>query len=173
MSVFIRRALPSDAAAIAQLYSDPQLYSATLQLPYPSTETWRNRIENRSQTSSSDILLVAAQGEEILATAGLHATTTAIRRRHCSMLGIGVGSAYQGRGVGTALMTALCNYADQWAQILRIELTVYVDNTVAIALYKKFGFFIEGTHRAYSLRGGKFMDTYSMARLHPSAPTVS
>ena len=39
--------------------------------------------------------------------------------------------------------------------VLRIELTVYTDNAAAIALYRKFGFEIEGTHRAYALRDGR------------------
>ena len=50
------------------------------------------------------------------------------------------------------------------------ELTVFVDNAPAIALYRKFGFEVEGTHRAYAMRGGHFVDVLAMARLHPSPP---
>ena len=32
-------------------------------------------------------------------------------------------------------------------------------------LYRKFGFEIEGTHKAYALRDGRYVDTYAMARL--------
>ena len=35
----------------------------------------------------------------------------------------------------------------------------------AIALYKKFGFEIEGTLRRYAMRNGEYVDSYSMARL--------
>jgi len=35
----------------------------------------------------------------------------------------------------------------------------------AIALYRKFGFDVEGTHKAYALRGGRFVDVYAMARI--------
>ena len=78
----------------------------------------------------------------------------------------------QGQGVGTALMQALVDDADRWAQVLRLELTVYADNARAIALYRKFGFEVEGTHRAYALRDGACVDALAMARLHPSPPTV-
>jgi putative acetyltransferase len=64
----------------------------------------------------------------------------------------------------------LCDYADRWAGVLRIELTVYTDNEVALRLYRNFGFEIEGTMRAYALRDGEFVDTYAMARLHPNPP---
>jgi putative acetyltransferase len=49
--------------------------------------------------------------------------------------------------------------------VSRIELTVFTDNERAIALYRKHGFEIEGTHRAYALRAGVYSDTYSMARI--------
>jgi putative acetyltransferase len=44
---------------------------------------------------------------------------------------------------------------------------VYADNVAALQLYRKFGFAIEGTCRAYAFRDGSFVDAYMMARLHP------
>ena len=44
---------------------------------------------------------------------------------------------------------------------------MFTDNERAIALYKRFGFEIEGTHRGYALRDGGYVDTYSMARIKP------
>jgi hypothetical protein len=38
-------------------------------------------------------------------------------------------------------------------------------NDMGIALYEKFGFKREGTHRRYTFRDGGFVDAYSMARL--------
>ena len=54
--------------------------------------------------------------------------------------------------------------------LLRLELVVFVDNEAAIRLYRKHGFVIEGTHRAFALRKGAFVDAYAMARLHPRPP---
>ncbi|MBN1565512.1 MAG: GNAT family N-acetyltransferase, partial [Anaerolineae bacterium] len=84
---------------------------------------------------------------------------------HVADLGMMVHADYQGRGVGSALMVAALDLAENWLNISRIELTVYTDNAVAIALYEKFGFEIEGTLRDYAFRGGKYSDTYLMARL--------
>jgi putative acetyltransferase len=86
--------------------------------------------------------------------------------------GLSVAREFQRRGVGSALMAAICDYADHWAGVLRLELTVYTDNEAAIALYRKFGFVIEGTHRAYALRNGEYADAYAMARLHPRPPAL-
>ena len=62
-------------------------------------------------------------------------------------LGIAVHPDGQGQGVGHALMAALCDWADHWGQVLRIELTVFVDNTRALALYRRIGCVDEGTFR--------------------------
>jgi len=80
-----------------------------------------------------------------------------------------IQSRYQGQGVGTALMQALMDLADKWLPVTRIELTVFADNERAVKLYRKFGFEIEGTHKAYALRDGKYVDTYAMARIRQKA----
>jgi L-phenylalanine/L-methionine N-acetyltransferase len=63
------------------------------------------------------------------------------------------------------LMEAALDLADNWLDLTRIELSVYTDNAAGIALYKKFGFEIEGTHRRYAFRNGGYVDSYSMARI--------
>ena len=57
---------------------------------------------------------------------------------------------WQGKGVGTAMMQAVIDLADRWLNLTRIELTVFTDNEPAIALYRKFGFEIEGALRKYA-----------------------
>ena len=89
------------------------------------------------------------------------------------VLGISVAPEAQGQGVGRALMQALCDYADRWAQVLRIELTVFADNERAVRLYRSMGFVHEGTHRGYALRDGEYIDVLSMARLHPRPPRLA
>ena len=105
-----------------------------------------------------------------MASAGLFTGAIPVRRRHASALGISVAAAFQGQGIGRALMQAPTDHADQWGQILRIELTVFADKLRAIALCESFGFERGGLHRGYALRGGRYVDTVSMARLHPDPP---
>lgn len=50
-----------------------------------------------------------------------------------------------------------------------MELTVYCDNAHAIYLYQKFGFTIEGTHKAFAFREGEYVDVHTMARLRSHA----
>ncbi len=166
--IFIRRAEFTDAAQIQRVYASTNAYSNTLQLPHPTVEMWQERLK---QVNQNDTLLIAMYDGVIVGTAGLH-VENAVRRRHVASLGMGVADSFSGRGVGTALMVELMNLADNWLNLLRLELFVYADNAAAIHLYNKFGFEIEGTHRAHSLRNGVFIDTYSMARFHPKQPQV-
>ena len=168
----VRRARPSDAADFARIMGSPEVYANLMQLPLPSEEMWRQRLDGGHDADHGDLRLVAELDDRVVASAGLHPVAR-LRRRHAAMLGISVMPEAQGRGVGAALMQAMCDYADGWAQVLRIELTVFTDNARAIALYPRFGFRIEGTHRAYALRNGAYMDVLSMARLHPRQPVVA
>jgi len=171
--IAIRRARPDDAAAIAALMDEPVVYANLMQMPYASEEAQRTRIADSLLPGKTDLLLVAERDGRIVGSAGMHATGPALRRRHVVAIGLSVVADAQRQGVGTALMQALCDYADRWMGVLRIELSVYVDNAGAIALYRKFGFETEGRHRGYALRDGRYVDALTMARLHPAPPAFA
>ncbi len=67
--------------------------------------------------------------------------------------------------MGSHLLGALIDTADNWHDIRRIELNVFTDNLPAIRLYEKFGFEREGTLRNDAYRDGKYVDAHVMARL--------
>lgn len=176
MTVTLRRATVDDAAAFARTMSDPLVYANLMQLPYTDEAVWRNRLADMHKPGRSDLLLVAEQvvdgRTEVVGSAGLHPVSALPRQRHVAMLGISVVPRAWRQGVGSALMQALCDYADRWMQVLRLQLEVYVDNAAAIALYRKFGFVDETTQRAYAMRDGTYADSLGMARLHPQAPAT-
>ena len=171
--LMLRRATPADAPAFAHINSHPGVQPNLMQLPYGNAERWRQILSDNDQPGRTDFVLVAERGGQMVGSAGLHPVGPALRRRHAAMLGVSVAAEAQGQGVGRALLQALCDYADQWGQILRIELTVFVDNERAVKLYRSLGFEHEGVHRGYALRNGVYTDAYSMARLHPKPPNIA
>ena len=173
MTITIRRTSPQDAAALARLMSDPAVFGGLLQMPYPTEELWQARLTENGLAGKPDISLVAELNGEVVGSAGLNAPGVALRRRHVMGLGLSVARAAQQQGVGTALMAALCDYADRWLGTLRIELTVYTDNAVALRLYRRFGFQIEGTFKGYAMRDGVYVDAHAMARFHPDPPQIA
>lgn len=162
MDILIRAAEPNDFAAIREAMSTPKAQAQTLQLPFASLELWKKRL---AEQTPGDHLLVAEIDGKVVANAGLHAAAKSPRRRHAGAIGMSVHDAWHRKGIGTALMQALIDLSDNWLQYTRLELTVYVDNAGAIALYRKFGFEIEGTHKRYAFRAGDFVDAHFMARL--------
>jgi putative acetyltransferase len=166
-----RQAVPADAAAIVRLMSDPEVFAGLLQTPYPSVEVWRKRLEQRSEQQDG-LHLLAVDGNDVIASGGIHGSGWMLRRRHVAGLGICVVHERQKQGIGSEMMKRLLDWADNWAGYLRIELTVYTDNERAISLYRRFGFVMEGTHRAHALRDGVYVDTYAMARFHPNPPKL-
>ncbi|MBI5824116.1 MAG: GNAT family N-acetyltransferase [Chloroflexi bacterium] len=158
----IRRAEPSDAEAMRQIFSGPNAMRGTLQLPFPFTEMWRKRL---AEPPDGTFNLLACVEDEIVGQLGLHTFPHNPRRRHVGQIGMAVRDDWQGKGVGSALMQAAVDLADNWLNLSRIELEVYTDNEPAIHLYKKFGFVTEGTHHRFAYRDGQFVDVYAMARL--------
>ncbi|MCF7362092.1 GNAT family N-acetyltransferase [Vibrio diazotrophicus] len=161
MTVEIRRAEPSDARAIKQIYECKNAYSSTLQLPHPSLTLWEKRT---TDVPDNVFVYVALVDGEIVGNLGFEVCTSP-RRRHVASLGMGVKDDVQGRGVGSALLATVIDLADNWLNLKRIELTVYSDNDRAINLYKKFGFAVEGESKAYAFRNGGYVSAYHMARV--------
>lgn len=169
-TIGIRRALPADAQAVARVMTDPGVFPQLLQLPEP--DAWRQRLAEGGGAQSPERTLLAERDGQVVGVAGLMSAPM-VRRRHTMFLGMAVLPAWQRQGVGRALLGVVCDYADNWAQVLRLELAVYVDNAAAIALYRAQGFEVEGTHRGYALRDGTYIDAHTMARWHPRPPALA
>lgn len=84
--------------------------------------------------------------------------------RHVGALGMGIAAPHRSRGIGKALLQATIDGAAARA-ISRIELLVRADNEPAIALYRRFGFELEGRLRHYLIVDGTSHDVLAMARI--------
>eukprot|EP01037_Dinobryon_pediforme_P016506 gene16505-biopygen10012 len=97
---------------------------------------------------------------------------------HVGLLSLFVHDSLHGKGIGSLLLTAILATADMLLRLNRVELLVFCDNDHAIYLYRKFGFEMEGRHKAFARRGDELVDAFTMARLAPgaarsTAPSVS
>jgi L-phenylalanine/L-methionine N-acetyltransferase len=167
-TIQIRAAEPSDAAAMSALIGSVGVFEGTLQMPMMAVAS---RLERYSKMDGNNLQLLAvapsASGEQIVGVVGLFQSHPSLRRAHARGLALTVAAGWQGQGIGHQLMQAAIDWADAWAHVLRIELTVFADNARAIALYERHGFVREGLMQAYALRAGAYVDALAMARLHP------
>lgn len=160
--IVVRHAEPGDAAAIRDIYAQPNAYAGTLQLPFPSEKMWETRMGNIPENVYSFVGLIE---DRIVGNLGFEIYKNP-RRRHAGSFRMGVHDEFLRRGMGSALMEALLDLADNWLNIHRIEISVYTDNKAAIALYEKFGFKTEGLAQHYAFRNGQYVDVNYMARIN-------
>jgi L-phenylalanine/L-methionine N-acetyltransferase len=158
----VRHSEPEDHDAVHRVYSGPRAMADTLGLPYSSKEPWQERLAEKRE--GGEFSLVACTGSEVVGHLFLYLYPEP-RRRHSGHFGMAVRDDWRGKGVGTKLLKAALDLADNWLGLTRLDLRVFADNDAAIALYRKFGFEVEGTHKRFALRGGEYADAHVMARL--------
>lgn len=163
--IVIQRFAETHLEGMHALYNEPAVCRQVLQMPFQSLEVWRKRL---ADTNERLLRLVAVQAGKVIGNCTLEQYSRS-RQSHVGGIGMGVAVAWQGQGVGTQLLGAALEVADNWMNLHRVELTVYVDNEPAQALYRKFGFETEGRLRDYAVRDGVFVDALSMARLRQTA----
>ena len=162
-NIHIRRATPDDAEALQRLFDFPRVLWGTLQVPFMSVESRRKRL---TDVAEGTYPLAAVIDGQVIGQLTLHTTqSSSPRRRHAGAFGMAVRDDFHGRGVGTALMVALIELADNWLNLHRLELEVFVDNEAAIHLYQKFGFVIEGRLVDFAFRDGEYADVFVMGRI--------
>jgi putative acetyltransferase len=161
IDIHVRAMNGADWRDLHELWTDPQVCWGTLQIPFQSEDDVRKKVENPPEGLYR---LVAEVDGRVVGASGLHCSHSP-RRRHSADCGLSVHSDYWNRGVGSTLIAAVVDLADNWLDLKRIELGVYVDNAAAIHLYEKFGFIIEGTRRKYAFREGEYVDVHVMARV--------
>ena len=166
LKITIRPATEDDAEAFAKVFSDRSASNGTLQHPYTSAEVWRTRLAGNVGTRQ--VTFAALVNGRVVGNAGLHPINDNPRQKHVCGLGISIADAYQGRGVGRALMNACLDFADHWANYARVELTVHADNVRAVKLYESLGFVHEGRLRDFSFREGGYVDALMMGRITQS-----
>ncbi len=164
---FILRApVIEDSGDLFEMSNMPRYRWGTSRLPFYSLAECRAYME-RIGTQTRAISAYVGPRMVGMATLGRYEG----RRAHVGDLGIGIHDEFHGRGIGTALMAAIIDLADNWWNVPRIELIVYADNETAIKLYQRFDFKIEGTLRGSSFRDGAYADSHVMARWRTSPPT--
>ena len=86
------------------------------------------------------------------------------RIRHVSYSVVGIRKKYRSKGIGRKLFEELFIWAYE-NNIKRLELTVVCNNIIAINLYKKVGFKVEGLKKRAIFKDGLYYDEYYMSKL--------
>lgn len=164
--VSIREAKPDDAvqiiAYIHRLDAEPDSMIPRAPGEFQVTvEQEQQLLAGYSATDNSAYFVAEVEGR----IAGILTCEGGKRRatRHCASFGMSVAVEERNKGVGTALLRHLIEWA-KGTGIKRLELEVYAHNAPAIHLYRKFDFVEEGKREDAFFQHGRFIDGLLMAR---------
>ena len=161
--IVVRPLRREDAEDLYRIITLPEVARNLLQLPSMAFAETLAYVQNHR---SEQHRLVAQVGAEVVGNISLTLERNP-RRRHAARLGMYVAPAFWNQGVGSRLIAAALDIADNWLNLQRVELEVMTDNEAAVHLYQKFGFEIEGCRQFAVYGGGRWADEYVMARLSP------
>jgi putative acetyltransferase len=162
-SITVRPVNEGDVADLAEIYATESVVANTAQIPHRSPQFWADFYKSRDPQG---VELVAVIENRVVGHLGLMLNHTP-RKKHSASFGICVHADFHARGIGSALMAEMIHLADDWLNLVRIELSVASDNAPAIALYEKFGFVSEGVAKCDIFRDGQYSDSTKMARIRP------
>jgi ribosomal protein S18 acetylase RimI-like enzyme len=114
----------------------------------------------KRENSANDVMYGGFVNHQLVSIAGFYGSQLK-RIKHRVTIGMSVLKAYHGLGIGSFMMETLIKAAKDLGK-MKMELDVRVDNEAAIALYKKYGFVIEGTLSNAIYVDQKMVDLYVM-----------
>lgn len=166
MNYTIRPILTKDVAGLNELRRMPGVFENILGIPSEPLSRNQRFVENLDANTHQFVAVTSdeAGNELVIGVAGITVGGNQ-RKRHMAHLGMMIHKEYQNQGVGTKLLETLIDLADHWLMLIRLELTVFVDNERAIHLYKKFGFVEEGIIKKGAIRNGEYVDELMMGRI--------
>ncbi len=168
MDVIIREARPEDAEQlilyIQRVVDEPgsnlEMSPREFTFAIPEEEEF---LLKAFRSDNSVYLIAEANGVIVGALSCSGGSRQAVR--HAVVLGITVDQAWRGQGIGTLLMRRAIEWAKGTGIVIRIELFVLERNSVAIHLYQKLGFEVEGRRRKAIFRDGEYHDELMMGLL--------
>lgn len=153
----IREMISSDAAQILRIYQlGLDQGNASFETQAPDWQVWNNKHHALCR-------LVFEQNELVLGWAALAPTSS----RHCyrgvAELSIYVDPEYQGRGIGTALMSAIID-CSELHNFWTLTASVFPENGATLALHQKHGFRAVGRRERIAQHHDRWRDTLLLER---------
>jgi ribosomal protein S18 acetylase RimI-like enzyme len=157
----LRRARPDDAEAWhglqTSIYAEGRAFVGD---GAPATATLAARLRALEPGDGTVVLACGPRGPIGWAEAY---RLGARRLAHVAMITIAVADGWRGRGVGTALMASIEDWARR-ERVRKLQLHVRAGNEAAIALYRRLGYTVEGVLVAQVAADDGFEDEWVMAR---------
>jgi RimJ/RimL family protein N-acetyltransferase len=165
--LLVRTAVKNDAQALlehARLILTEDLYNITTLEEFDMTVEKEREWIQKHLEHPARIVLAAELVGSIVGGLGF-ANRSRKRLQHYGTLHMGVHPQHRGKGVGTALLQSLIDWAKGNPTIEKLCLMVFATNQPAISFYRKMGFVEEGRRsRHVKIVDGRYVDVILMAK---------
>lgn len=160
--ITIRPLRLTDAHHVYEIMHMPNVLWGMSVLPSTTVDAWSTMVAQWIADEHMHVFVAEIQ-EKAIGLIRLHVRTG--RESHVGDVTLAVHDKHQRQGIGKMLLLTALDLADNWLNLVRLELAVYTDNEQAIRLFQQFDFAIEGRKHYDAFRGGAYIDSYMMARL--------
>jgi putative acetyltransferase len=163
----VRRARPEDADAFFEVIA--AVAAERVHIATEPEDLDRGRVDRMLAAETRDVVWVLEDTGRIVGCLGLRGT----RRPEAASLGMAILQEARGKGGGHALVRAAIEHA-RAVGLSTLELEVFPDNHVAIALYEAYDFAVAGHRpRSHPRRDGTVRGTLVMTLGLDSVPARS
>lgn len=112
--------------------------------------------------NENSLLLVAEYESQIIGNIDLAGSQRKIME-HTAVIGMGMLEKFRNSGLGTFLLSAVIDWAQQNSILEIIWLQVYTENKVGLNLYRKLGFVENGIIKNFFKKDNQYFDNLTMS----------
>jgi RimJ/RimL family protein N-acetyltransferase len=156
--------------AVAAMLSDPDVLRFT-RVPEPTPadfpQQWLRTYEQGRRDGTREAFAALDGGGALV---GLALAFGIDRGEAEAELGYIVTPAARGRGVGTAILRALTDWAFRATNAERLRLVIDVENPASLVVAERSGYVREGVMRSVHFKGGRRIDAVLLSRLRTDPP---
>ena len=160
----IRSYRVGDAPSLAR-YADNRNISRNMRdaFPYPYTLSDANDWISLATQQSPEVNFAIASAHEVIGGIGLTLRDDVHQRS--AEIGYWLGEPFWGRGIATAALRALTDYAFANHDIVRLDASVFEWNPASMRVLEKVGYVLEGRLRKSVTKDGQTIDQFLYARV--------
>jgi RimJ/RimL family protein N-acetyltransferase len=153
---------PSDKNAFIEHLNEKEIYDNTLRIPFPYTEKdaneWITLVAQNSEREGQPIQFAIRDDDERL-IGGCGFDGLRIGKSHRAEIGYWLAKPYWGRGIMTAVVGRLCDYAFNNFGLVKITAHVFTSNPASGRILEKCGFQLEGVLKKHFEKDGHYLDS--------------
>jgi RimJ/RimL family protein N-acetyltransferase len=165
--VHLSAIVPSDRDALVAYLNDREIYDSTLRIPYPYTEDAAEKFlaitdEACAKYGQAIHFAIRTTDRQLIGGIGFDSLVP----EHCAELGYWLARPFWRQGIMTSAVRAVCSFAIERWELVRISAHVFDDNLASVRVLEKNQFQLEGVLRKCYRKNGQFRDArlYALVR---------